>query len=126
MTKKKYELEVVVHASPAFLYNYISTPSGLSEWFADDVNSRSDKFSFIWEGAEEVAYLVRSKADEYVRFKWEEDQEDKYFFEIKIQEDELTGDVSLIVTDFAEEDEMEEAKDLWETQLEELKHVIGS
>ncbi|MRJ09033.1 SRPBCC domain-containing protein [Ornithobacterium rhinotracheale] len=126
MSKKKYELEVPVQASPSFLYNYISTPSGLSEWFADNVNSRSDKFTFIWDDYEEVAHLIRSKFDEYVRFRWEQDEDSKYYFELKIQEDELTGDVSLIVTDFAEEDELEEAKDLWFSQLEDLKHIIGS
>ncbi|AFL97667.1 START-like domain-containing protein [Ornithobacterium rhinotracheale] len=126
MSKKKYELEVPVQASPSFLYNYISTPSGLSEWFADNVNSRSDKFTFIWDDYEEVAHLIRSKFDEYVRFRWEHDEDSKYYFELKIQEDELTGDVSLIVTDFAEEDELDEAKDLWASQLEDLKHIIGS
>lgn len=61
-----------------------------------------------------------------MRFRWEHDEDSKYYFELKIQEDELTGDVSLIVTDFAEEDELDEAKDLWASQLEDLKHIIGS
>lgn len=126
MSKKKFELEVPVQASPSFLFNYIYTPSGLSEWFADNVNSRSDKFEFIWDGAEETATLIKSKYDEYVRFRWEEDEGSKYYFEIKIQVDDLTNDVSLIVTDFAESDEIESAKELWLTQLEDLKHAIGS
>ena len=126
MSKKKFDLEVPVQASPSFLYNYIATPSGLSEWFADNVNSRSNKFIFIWDDYEEVAYLVKSKQDEFVRFRWEENEDSKCFFELKIQEDELTGDVSLIVTDFADEDELEEAKDLWRSQLDDLKHIIGS
>lgn len=127
MSKQKYQLEVPVHASPSFLYNYLSTPSGLSEWFAENVNSRGEKFTFIYDGGyEEVAFLIKSKYDEYVRFRWEEDVDTKYYFEIRIQVDELTNDVSLIVTGFAEEDEVEEAKELWMTQLEDLKHTIGS
>lgn len=126
MSKKKFDLEIPMQASPSFLYNYISTPSGLSEWFADNVNSRGDRFTFIWDGYEETASLIRSKYEEYVRFRWEADDNSKYFFELKIQEDELTGDVSLIVTDFATEEELEESKDLWISQLEGLKHAIGS
>ncbi|MDO5655477.1 MAG: START-like domain-containing protein [Flavobacteriaceae bacterium] len=127
MSKKKFEIEMPVNASPSFLFNYIATPSGLSEWFAENVNSRGEKFTFIWDGGyEDVAYLIRSKYDEYVRYRWEYDEDTKYFFEIKIQVDELTNDVSLIVIDFAEEDDIEEAKELWRSQLEDLKHTIGS
>lgn len=126
MSKKKFELEIPVNASPSFLYNYISTPSGLSEWFADNVNSRGEKFTFIWDGAEEIAHLVKSKYDEYVRFRWEEYENTKYYFEIRIQVDELTNDVSLIVIDFAEEEDIEQSKNLWKSQLEDLKHNIGS
>lgn len=123
--KIKYELEFVIHSSPTLLYQYISTPSGLSEWFADNVNSRGEKFTFIWDGAEEEAKLVRKKNGELVKFKWEEN-DDAYFFEIKIVVDEITKDVSIVITDFAEEDEVEEAKMLWENQISDLKHVLGS
>lgn len=127
MSKKKFEIEVVVNASPSFIYNYISTPSGLSEWFAENVNSRGEKFTFIWDGGyEDVAHLVRYKQDEYVRYRWDYDEDTKYYFEIKIQVDELTNDVSLIVTDFADEDDIDEAKDLWRSQLDDLKQRIGS
>lgn len=123
--KIKYELEFVIHSSPTLLYQYISTPSGLSEWFADNVNSRGEKFTFIWDGAEEEAKLVRKKNGELVKFKWVEN-DDAYFFEIKIVVDEITKDVSLVITDFAEEDEVDEAKMLWENQISDLKQVLGS
>ena len=70
--KIKFEMEFVIQSSPQLLYQYISTPSGLSEWFADNVNSRGEKFTFIWDGAEEVAKLLKRKSDEFVRFAWEE------------------------------------------------------
>lgn len=126
MAKKKFELEVAVHASPSFLYNYIATPSGLSEWFADNVNSRGKKFAFIWDEEEENAVLIKSKLDEYVRYRWEEDEGSKYYFEIRIVVDELTNDVSLVVSDFAEEEDIDSAKELWASQLDDLKHTIGS
>ncbi|APY00554.1 uncharacterized protein YndB with AHSA1/START domain [Lacinutrix venerupis] len=124
--KVKYELEFPIHASPTLLYQYISTPSGLSEWYADNVNSRGELFKFIWDGAEEQAKLLTKKSGERIKFRWLEDEGEAYFFEIRIQVDEITKDVSIIVTDFAEEDEVEESKMLWENQISDLKQVLGS
>ena len=126
MSKVKFELEFPIHASPTMLYQYFSTPSGLSEWFADNVNSRGKVYTFIWDGSEEVAKLLQKKADERIRFKWLEDESAEGYFEFKIQIDAITKDVSLIVTDFAEENEVDEAKMLWENQISELKYTIGA
>jgi len=123
--KTKYEIEFVIQSSPQLLYQYISTPSGLSEWFADDVNSRSELFSFFWDGVEEEARLLKKKTDEFVKFTWIDEEED-LFFEMRIIVDEITKDVSLFVSDFADEDELEEAKMLWENQVADLKQVLGS
>lgn len=126
--KIKYDLEFVVQASPQLLYQYIVTPSGLSEWFADNVNSRGEKFSFFWDDSEEEAILLRKKTNEFSRFRWlnGDDDQEECFFEMRIVVDELTKDVSLMVSDFADEDEVEEAKMLWESQISDLKSVIGS
>lgn len=127
--KIKYEMEFVIQSSPSLLYNYLSTPSGLSEWYADNVNSRGELFTFIWEGSEEQAKLLSKKSDERVKFRWMEDVEDEnnYYFELRIQVDEITKDVSLMITDFAEdEDEVEEGKMLWENMVSNLKQVLGS
>lgn len=124
--KIKYELEFPIHASPSLIYQYISTPSGLSEWFADNVNSRGELFKFIWDGAEEQAKLLTKKSGERVKFRWLDDEDDPFYFEIRIQVDEITKDVSLMITDFAEEDEVEEAKMLWTNQISDLKQVLGS
>ncbi|AUC84752.1 hypothetical protein CW731_05335 [Polaribacter sp. ALD11] len=127
MEKVKFELEISIHASPNMLYQYISSPSNLQEWFADKVNSRGKIFSFVWEDTEELAELITKKAGERMRWKWLESEDDESYFEIKIQVDALTKDVSLIVTDFADdEDEVEESKQLWENQIVELKHTIGA
>ncbi|MEM7485208.1 MAG: START-like domain-containing protein [Bacteroidota bacterium] len=123
--KIKFEIEFVIQASPQLLYQYISTPSGLSEWYADNVNSRSELFTFIWDGSEESAKMLKRKSDEFVKFSWEENDDDS-FFEMKIIVDEITKDVSLFITDFAEEDEVDEAKMLWENQVSDLKQVLGS
>ncbi|WBU89329.1 START-like domain-containing protein [Cellulophaga omnivescoria] len=123
--KINYELEFVIQSSPQMLYQYISTPSGLSEWFADNVNSRGEKFTFIWDGSEEVANLLKKKSDEFIRFAWEDDDDDCYF-ELRIKVDDITSDVSLFISDFADEDEVEEGKLLWTNQISSLKQVLGS
>ncbi|MGC1633218.1 MAG: START-like domain-containing protein, partial [Gelidibacter sp.] len=125
--KIKIEMEFPIHSSPQLLYQYISTPSGLSEWFADNVNSRGEMFTFIWNDSEEKAKLLSKKSDERIKFRWLADEEegDSYYFEIRIQVDEITKDVSIIVTDFIDEDEVEEAKMLWENQISDLKQVLG-
>lgn len=130
MTEEKvqYEVEIPVKASPHMLFPYLSTPSGLSEWFADNVNSRGEKFTFIWDGEERSAKRLAKKTDKFIRFRWEEDEEEdlNYFFEFKIIVDELTQDASLIIIDFSVPDEVEEDKRLWESQVHELLHTIGA
>jgi uncharacterized protein YndB with AHSA1/START domain len=127
-SKIRYELEFPINSSPQLLYQYISTPSGLSEWFADNVNSRGEFFTFIWNDSEEYARLSSKKSSEKIKFRWiDDDKKDTdYFFELRILEDEITKDVSLMIVDFAVEDELDEAKLLWENQVSDLKHVIGS
>ena len=84
--KVKFELEFPIQASPQMLYQYISSASGLSEWFADNVNSRGIIFSFFWDGSEEKAELISSKSNNFVKFRWldEDGNDSDYFFEIKI------------------------------------------
>lgn len=126
--KKSYSIEYDFHSSPQLLFQYLSTPSGLSEWFADNVNSRGELFIFIWDDSEEQAKLIQKKNNDRVRFQWQNDEEDfdQYYFEFKIQVDEITKDVSLIITDFAEEDEIEESKMLWDNLVSDLKQVLGA
>ena len=123
--KIKFEIEFVIQSSPQLLYQYLSTPSGLSEWFADNVNSRGEIFSFIWDGSEEQAKLLKKKSDDFIKFRWAENEDDS-FFEMRIIVDEITKDVSLFITDFADEDEIDEAKMLWTNQVSDLKQILGS
>ena len=126
--KKEFVIEYDFQSSPQLLFQYLSTPSGLSEWFSDDVNYRGEKYTFFWGESEEYARVLLKKINEKIRFQWitEEDDEEDYFFEFKIQMDEITKDVSLIITDFSEEDELEEAKLLWDSLVSDLKQVLGS
>ena len=122
----KYELEYPIHSSINILFDGLSTLSGLSEWFADDVNvNREGIYTFTWEGSEQQATLVSKKKNNHVRFKWLGSDEE--YFEFLIQVDELTNDISLIVTDFADDEEdKEDAVQLWDLQIDNLKKIIGS
>ncbi len=127
MTKVKYELEFPVHASPNMLYQYLATPSGLQEWFADKVNSRGKVMTFTWDDSDEEAKIIAKKTNERIKFKWAESEGDDSYFEFRIEVDPLTKDVAIMITDFADdEDEVEEAKMLWENQIDQLKHTIGA
>jgi uncharacterized protein YndB with AHSA1/START domain len=129
MDFKKYQLEFIINTSPKILYNFLVTPSGLSEWFSDDVNIRNDIYTFFWDGEETKAKLITKRKEEYAKFQWvDEDnnaENDDVFFEFKIEVDSLTNETALLVTDFAEEDELDSAEKLWESQIAELKHILG-
>ena len=122
--KTKIQLEYPVNCSPKVLFTRLSTPSGLAEWFADDVSIKGKEFTFKWKGAEEMAELVMQKENKLIRVSWIDEPET--YFEFRITQDELTGDVSLIVTDFAYEDDREETVGLWNNHINDLKHVVGS
>ena len=124
--KGKFELEYVVRTSAGILYELLTTPSGLSEWFADDVNIRDGIFTFFWDGSEQKARLIGFKEEKYVRLQWLDKPEGTYF-EFRIERDELTGDISLMIVDFAEESSDQlTSKLLWDSQVNKLLNVLGS
>ncbi len=104
----------------------LSTPWGLTDWFADDVKLEGNVFTFVWDKSEEKAELQAEKENVLVRFHWLSDKDKKSYFEFKITVDELTNDVTLEVTDFAEPKEIEDAISLWNSQIDALRHAIGS
>lgn len=124
--KKKIEMEFIVKSSVKILYQCLSTSSGLADWFADDVTIKREMAKFEWEGVAEEAAVVARKADQFIRFQWLNDEGSDYYFEFAIKTDPLTGDVALIITDFVEEDEEEEQKMLWQSQVGELLHILGN
>ena len=125
MDKVRIDLEYIIKTSPTILFNCLSTPSGLSEWFADDVNIKNDRYTFFWDGSEETAILKNVRKSESVKFQWEDDEDEDCFFEMTIRIDDLTKDVALLVTDFAEEGEEDEIQLMWDNNVDNLKKAIG-
>jgi hypothetical protein len=123
----KYTLEFPINSSVNILYNRLSTASGLSEWFADDVMVKDKVFTFFWQGSDQKATLLKLKNNQFIRLKWEYNDTKEDYFEFLIQVDEMTLDVSLIITDFAEcEQDQKEQTELWNKQISLLKRAIGS
>ncbi len=125
MKAKKYVLEYTFNTSQSLIYKRLSTPEGLSEWFADKVTYINKNFAFEWNGTVQEARVVSKKRNSHIRFKWLDDEDKHTYFEFRVSEDELTRDVSLIVTDFADKNEIDDNKDLWNQQIGDLKRAIG-
>lgn len=123
----KLESEYIVHSSIGVLFNRLSTASGLAEWFADDVTIDKDGlYHFTWDdGEEEVARMLSKKKDEFVKFHWMHMPEDTYL-EFRLKTDPLTKDLALIITFFAEEGEERSAQALWNNQIDQLLHILGT
>jgi len=129
MSKKiKFEQEYLLKTSPKVLNSMMMTPSGLSEWFCDDVNIKEDLYTFYWDGSEEQARLLGKKANEFIKFQWLEDEEEGLdtYLEIVFKVDPMTKAMVINVIGFADEDEVEETQLYWDSTIEELRRVIGA
>lgn len=123
--KIKFNIEYEIKSSPRILFGFLSEPNGLMQWFADDVTIRDQVYTFTWDGEEQKAKLLAIKENKLVRFHWLDD-DPEYFFEMEIQQDELTNDVALCITDFAASEAVGERKLIWDNQLEYLISVLGA
>ena len=125
MAKEKFTLEYDMRSTPgSMLWSYIATANGLKEWFADDAKMDGKEVVLIWNGVEQGLSIVGLRTEKYIRYRWSEDT-DKTYFELRIMTSELTGNSVLCVTDFAEPEELQEAKDLWNYQMETLQRQLG-
>ncbi|MDR6341911.1 hypothetical protein HNQ91_004988 [Filimonas zeae] len=127
MSKKQiYTLEYPVRCSPSILYEFLSTPAGLQEWFADKVDERDNIFSFSWNGGTpDKAELVEKELDKFVRYRWLHLPKEE-FFEFKIEKTEITNQTILVIKDFAEKNEIKDQSQLWEYQVKDLFHRLGN
>ncbi|MFY0687522.1 MAG: ATPase [Cyclobacteriaceae bacterium] len=126
MEKNEFIGEYEINASKKMLYPYISTASGLSQWFADDVNINEDKvFTIVWDGEENRAKMVSSRANHHVKFEFlSEDDDDPNYVEVRLDMNELTQEVFIRITDYSDMDP-EEADELWASLIHDLKEIVG-
>lgn len=124
--KERVVMEFEVRSAPNVLFDLISTPSGFSEWYCDDVNVRDDQYTFIWNGEEEATTMIGRRLGEVIRFHRNDDPDEASFFEFRIRIDAMTNEVALIVTDHAWPNEIEETRNLWASQVASLLRVLGA
>ncbi len=126
MQKTEFSIEYPLYnSSSAVLWNSIGTPLGLSEWFADGVTVTEDEFAFSWDGHEQTAVLQQIKPNSFIRFHWIDDENPDAFFELKIVTQPISGDLTLVITDFADPGEKDDLILLWNKQIEELRRKTG-
>ena len=125
MSKQLYTLEYPVRCSPGILYDFLCTPAGLQEWFADKVDERDNIYYFGWNGVFEKSELVEKEQDKFIRFRWLASSKDEYF-EFRIDKSEITNQTILVIKDFAEKKEIKDQSLLWDHQVKELFHRLGN
>lgn len=126
MSKKVlYTLEYPVRCSPSILYEFLISPAGLQEWFADKVDEKDGEYSFTWNGTQDKAQLLETEENKFVRFRWEYMTKDE-FFEWRIEKSEVTNQTILLISDFADKKDIKDQSQLWEYQVKELFHRLGS
>jgi hypothetical protein len=125
MSKKiKYTVEYPVRCSPAILYEFLSSSSGLQEWFADKVEDSDGVFNFTWSGSSEEAEVIEKEENKFIRFHWVDSPKDEYF-EFSIETSEVTNQTILVIHDYADKKDIKDQSQLWQTQVKELFHRLG-
>ena len=127
MGKEKIKMEYMLKGgSGNVIWSIISTPSGLETWFADKVTAKEKLYTFqLGKTETRQAEVVHCRTNQFIRFHWLDDEEKKSYFELKIVYNELTEDLMLEVTDFAEITEIDDIKDLWDSDIEKLRRTSG-
>ena len=126
MSKKVlYTLEYPVRCSPSILYEFLISPAGLQEWFADKVDERDNVFSFSWNGSTDKAEVLESEENRFIKFHWTHTPKEEYF-EFRIERSEVTNLTILVINDFAEKKDVKDSTQLWGYQVKELFHRLGN
>ncbi len=124
MERVSFEMEFLFRASPAIVYRFLTTPSCLVRWFCDSVDITGEIYTFSWDGYDEIAELIDDIEEERLRFHWE-DAEDGEYLEFRMYKSEVTNETIVEITDYADEDEVEDQKSLWRSQFETMKAEMG-
>lgn len=125
MSKQLFTIEYSVRCSPSILYEFLASPAGLQEWFADTVDERDNVFSFTWNGTTDKAEVLEAEQDKYIRFHWLHAPKNEYW-EFRIEKAEVSNQTILLISDFAEKKEIADQTRLWDFQMKDLFHRLGS
>jgi uncharacterized protein YndB with AHSA1/START domain len=124
--KQLYTIEFPVRCSPAILWGFLSSPVGLQEWFADKVDEWEGVLTFSWGAdAPDKAKILEEEEEHFIRYHWLHSEKGEYF-EFRISKTEISNQTILMISDFAEKSEIKDATQLWDYQVKELFHRLGS
>jgi uncharacterized protein YndB with AHSA1/START domain len=125
MAKQLFSIEYPVRCSPSILYEFLSTPAGLQEWFADKVDERDNIFSFSWNGSTDRAEVLEAEENNFIRYRWTHSAGNE-FFEFRIEKSEVSNQTILVIKDFAEKRDIADQTRLWDVQVHDLFHRLGN
>ncbi len=129
MSRQRIELEYLLKASPAILYEFFTEPSYLTRWFCDEVDVREGEegksYVFVWSGSEEIATLYEEEHPHFVRFRWEDAEDEEEYLEFRMSKSPITGETILEITEFCDEDEVEDQTQFWNSLVEKLRRQAG-
>lgn len=125
MAREKIQMEFILRASPAIIYRFITSPTAIVRWFCDEVDITGEMYTFSWDGAEEQAEMLDDIEEERIRFRWLDAEDEDEYLEYKMYKSKITNETILEITDFCDDDEVQEQKDLWENQVRQLKVESG-
>ena len=131
MSKQKINIEQALNSkSTALIWNLISTPEGLSRWMADEITQEENQLTFLWgetwsNHQMHKAMILEKDKFHSIRIQWDSQVEDNAYMEIKMVKSGLDENYILEITDFAEPDETEDQKDLWERDFDRLHQATG-
>lgn len=128
--KVKFTREYAINASAKLLYPYLSTPSGLSRWFCDDVMVLPEhRYNFIWDKTDHFAELSNHRTNRSARFIFLDENKnsvpDADYVDFTIESSELTGEQFLRITDYSADHDEEAMEELWENLIQSLREIIG-
>ena len=117
--------------STRLVWDMISNAAGLQKWLADQVVEDEESMTFTWghpwtERDTKTSQILECNKYSHIRMKWDYQEEDpQAFWEIRLEPSELTGQLNMLITDYADADDIEDLRGIWDENLDRLHRVSG-
>jgi uncharacterized protein YndB with AHSA1/START domain len=121
----KLQLEYIFRSSPTILFQFLTMPACLVRWFCDEADEQDDFFYFVWNGSVQAAEIIDFIEEERLRLRWEDAEPDEYL-EYKIYKSPITDETVMEITDFCDDNEIQDQTKLWDSTIKNLKNAMGS
>ncbi len=125
MERVSYNIEILFRASTTIVHKFLTTPDCLIRWFCDKADIVDNEYIYSWNGDEQMAAIIDDVEGEYVRLQWDDAESDDEFLEFRLSKSPVTNETILIITDWCDDDEIEDQKQLWINQMGAMKKAMG-